>query len=98
MKPIGNKINVSRRPVLKLRLFVFQLVALTAVCLMMSSSELSRWRKLSETHINSKGVSLVRTIEPHALRFIEEDDQNGLKKLAESLTSSEIPHNDVISV
>jgi len=93
-----SKMNVSRRPVLKLRLFVFQIVVLTAICLMMSTSELNRWRRLSETHINSKGVSLVRTIEPHVMRFIEENDLAGLKKLAQSLTSSEIPHNDVISV
>jgi len=92
------KVNVSRRPVLKLRLFVFQIVVLTAICLMMSTSELNRWRKLSETHINSKGVSLVRTIEPHVMRFIEENNLPGLKSLAQSLTSSTIPHNDVISV
>jgi len=93
-----SKINVSRRPILKLRLFVFQLVALAAICLMMSSSELNRWRRLSENHINNKGVTLVRTIEPHVLRFMELDDAKGLKLLAQSLTSPEIPHNDVISV
>ncbi len=92
------KVNISRRPVLKLRLFIFQLVAITVICLMMSTSELNRWRRLSETHINSKGVSLVRTIEPHVMRFIDEDNLAGLKGLAQSLTSSTIPHNDVISV
>ncbi|MBU1105864.1 MAG: GAF domain-containing protein [Candidatus Riflebacteria bacterium] len=98
MTPTSNKQKLSRRPVFKLRLFVFQLIMLTAICLMMSSSELTRWRRLSETHINSKGLCLVRTIEPHVLRFMDENDLGGLKKLAHSLTSSEIPNNDVISV
>lgn len=98
MSQIKNKLNFSRRPVLKLRLFVFQLIMLTTVCLMMSTSELNRWRRLSETHIESKGVSLVQTIEPLVMRYMEENNLEGLKKLAQSLTSPKIPHNDVISV
>lgn len=98
MSQTTSKANFSRRPVLKLRLFVFQIIALAVVCLMMSSGELNRWRRLSETHINSKGVSLVRTIEPHVMRYMAENDLTGLKHLAQSLTSQTIPNNDVISV
>lgn len=90
--------SITRRPVLKLRIFMFQLLLLGIVVFFMAGTELARWRELSESYINTKGLTLVRTVEPHAHRYMQENDKSGLEKLALSLTSLEIPNNDVISV
>ncbi len=93
-----NKINASRKPVIRLKFFALQIMVLAIVILLMISSDLDRWRNLSESHISSKGITLARTIEPHAVELMAANDFEGLKRMAVSLTSSEIPQNDVISV
>ncbi|GAB4270325.1 MAG: hypothetical protein Kow0029_06970 [Candidatus Rifleibacteriota bacterium] len=86
------------RSVLKFKIFILQAVLVTLAIFLMGWSELARWRELSENYINKKGLVLVKTIEPHTLNYIENDNKAGLEKLAKSLTSREIPDNDVISV
>jgi hypothetical protein len=80
------------------RIFMFQILLLALISVLMTTAELGRWRRLSETHINTKGLTLVRTIEQHAVRLIGLNDNDGLKEMASALTSPEIPDNDVISV
>ncbi|MDN5280653.1 MAG: hypothetical protein PWR01_4618 [Clostridiales bacterium] len=86
------------RSVLKFKLFALQFLLIAAVVVVMGWSELSRWRNLSESYINKKGMTLVKTIEPHTLNYIETDNIAGLERLARSLTSRDIPDNDVLSV
>lgn len=81
-----------------MRIFLFQILLIALIAMLMTSAELGRWRSLSETHINTKGLTLVRTIEPHALRLMTNNDLEGLEAMARSLTSVAIPDNDVISV
>ena len=82
----------------RFRLFLLQLIALVVLILCMSWFDLGRWRDLSRSYIEKKGVTLAKTIEGHALTLIENNDIEGLNKLAKSLTSGLIPENDVISV
>lgn len=91
-------VKTEPRPIVKLRIFALLLVLFSIVILSMSYSELTRWRELSENYINRKGLTLVKTIEPHTLSYIETDNIQGLERLAHTLTSPEIPENDVISV
>lgn len=86
------------RSVLKFKIFAIQIIVLSVVIIFMSWSELNRWRELSENYIHKKGLTLVKTVEPHTLSYIENDNLVGLGKLAKALTSLEIPDNDVISV
>ncbi|NCB37742.1 MAG: GAF domain-containing protein [Erysipelotrichia bacterium] len=92
------KTQHAYRPLFKMRLFVFQILLLSIIVFSMAGLELGRWRDLSESHIKTKGLMLVRTIEQHVSRFIKDNDLAGLNKLANSLTSVEIPDNDIISV
>ncbi|MGM0601036.1 MAG: GAF domain-containing protein [Candidatus Rifleibacteriota bacterium] len=84
--------------VLKFKIFILQMVILTLLVGIVSWNELSRWRHLSENYINKKGLTLVKTIEPLAFNFIEKDNLAGLEKMADALTSVDIPANDVLSV
>jgi HD-GYP domain-containing protein (c-di-GMP phosphodiesterase class II)/HAMP domain-containing protein len=86
------------KTVVRLKIFATLLILFASLITAMTYSEISRWRSLSENYINRKGLTLVKTIEPHTLNFIETENIKGLEKLARSITSPEIPDNDVISV
>ncbi|GEM_PF-7097006 len=90
--------RAETRPIFKFKIFGMLLLLFSMFIVGMSYSEISRWRQLSESYINRKGLTLVKTVEPHALNFIESENNKGLQKLTHSLTSTEIPENDVISV
>ncbi|MEW6712447.1 MAG: hypothetical protein AB1403_21705, partial [Candidatus Riflebacteria bacterium] len=103
MNQINNQIiepaaRAETRPILKFKIFGLLLLLFSLFIIGMSYSEINRWRQLSESYINRKGLTLVKTVEPHALDYIESENIKGLQKLAHSLTSTEIPENDVISV
>lgn len=83
---------------IRLRLFSFQLLLIAFLTFLLSQAEITRWRNLSEDYLSRKSITMAKAIEPHALHYIENDDIVGLQKLAVALTSSEIPHNDIISV
>lgn len=89
---------LTRKPAIKMRIFAFQMLLIALTTMLMTSAELSRWRELSETHINSKGLTLAHTIEPHAQRLLNNNDKPALKAMTNALTSAKIPNNDVISV
>ncbi|MDD3147271.1 MAG: GAF domain-containing protein [Candidatus Riflebacteria bacterium] len=89
---------ISRRPALKLRLFAMQALVLSIVIFFMAGSELARWRELSETHVSTRGMTLVHAVEPHVLKYIHEKDLAGLESMVKSLTSPEIPNNDLVTV
>jgi len=88
--------QTSKRPALKLFVFALQIIVLIIVIFFMASSELGRWRELSEVHVNTRGMTLVRAVEPHVVRYINANDAAGLESMVKSLTSSEIPNNDLV--
>ncbi|HPT46887.1 MAG TPA: hypothetical protein PLM07_13435, partial [Candidatus Rifleibacterium sp.] len=66
--------QTSKRPALKLFVFALQIIVLIIVIFFMASSELGRWRELSEVHVNTRGMTLVRAVEPHVVRYINAND------------------------
>lgn len=99
MNPTENPNNRGQiRPLMRIKLFAILLVFFSSIILLAAYSELTRWRELSENYINRKGLTLVKTIEPHTLDMIEADNLAALERLARTLTSPEIPENDVIAV
>jgi putative nucleotidyltransferase with HDIG domain len=101
MKPVEQsqlKPNHVSSSLLKLKLFFLLFFIFAIGVAAMSWSEIMRWRLLSETYIHKKALTLVKTIEPHTLNFIENHNHRGLEKLTKSLTSAAIPDNDVLSV
>ncbi len=93
-----NKAPISRKPVLKFMFFAAQLIALSTIICFMAASEMSRWRDLSEKHVTTRGMTLVRAMEPHVVRYIDSKDLAGLENMVKALTSSEIPDNDLMAV
>lgn len=88
----------ARRPVFAIRLFLLQILLLAIAIVFMASQELHRWRELSENHITTRAITMVRAVEPHVVKFIMQNDREGLDRMIRSLTSEEIPNNDLISV
>lgn len=86
------------KPLMNLKVFSLMLILSIVICGIYTWGELKRWRDLSESYANKKGVMLAKTIEPLILEYLEKDDKSGLKKMADALTSGIIPNNDVISV
>ena len=87
-----NKLSVKNKVFLLSSLLTIALVTLTTI------TELKRWKSLSESYIDSKGITLVRTISPLIKNYIENNDTVKITKLAKALTSLEIQNNDIISV
>ncbi len=96
----SNSISTPATQAMSLKSKVFFLTSLLAVVLvcLITASELSRWKELSRSYIESKGMTLVRTISPLIREFIGNNDIPRITRLAKSLTSREIYNNDVISV
>lgn len=96
----SNSINSPAAQAMSLKSKVFFLTSLLTVVLvcLITASELSRWKELSRSYIESKGMTLVRTISPLIREFIGNNDIPRITRLAKSLTSREIYNNDVISV
>ena len=61
-------------------------------------SELSRWKTLSRNYTNGKGITIVQTISPLIVDYLNSNDVSKVSKLAKSLTSQEVLNNDIISV
>ena len=87
-----------RRPVFKIKLFSMLLLLLAIVVFLMAGSDLARWRELSEVHVSARGMTLVKAVEPHVVRYISENDHAGLENMVKAMTSETIPNNDLISV
>lgn len=92
------KLLFKHENLVRLRLFCFQLILIAILTFLLTQAEITRWRNLSEDYLSRKSITMAKAIEPHALHYIENRDIAGLQKLAGALTSSEIPHNDIISV
>lgn len=60
----------TRRPVFKIKLFSMQVLLLAIVVFLMAGSDLARWRELSEVHVSARGMTLVKAVEPHVVRYI----------------------------
>ena len=61
-------------------------------------SELSRWKTLSRNYTNGKGITIVQTISPLIVDYLNSNDISKISKLAKSLTSQEVLNNDIIAV
>lgn len=83
---------------LKKKVFILSLLLTLLLVTIFTWSELNRWRELNRSYTESKGITLVRTISPLVLDYINSDDKNKLTKLVKSITSLEIKDNDIISV
>ena len=85
---------------LSLKNKVFLLTSLLTILLVFifTWSELRRWKELNRSYTAGKGNTLVRTISPLILDYINNNDSNSLAKLAKSITSSKIEANDIISI
>ncbi|HOI91231.1 MAG TPA: GAF domain-containing protein [Candidatus Rifleibacterium sp.] len=97
-KEIPATATASRRPIFKIRLFTMQILLLAIVTFLMAGSDLARWRELSEVHVSARGMTLVKAVEPHVIRYISENDHAGLENMVRSMTSEAIPNNDLVSV
>ena len=83
---------------LKNKVLILSLLLTFLLVAIFTWSELSRWKELNRSYTESKGITLVRTISPLVLDYINSDDKNKLTKLVKSITSLEIRDNDIISV
>lgn len=96
----NNNISFPTTQTMSLKSKVFFLTSMLTIILvvLITASELSRWKELSRSYIESKGITLVRTISPLIREFIGNNDIPRITRLAKALTSREIYNNDIISV
>ena len=83
---------------LKNKIFALSSLLTIIIVSIITISEVGRWKELSKTYIEGKGITLVRTISPLILDYINANDTNNISKLLKSLTSQEIINNDIISI
>ena len=92
--------NANTEHSMSLRNKVFFLGSLLTFILVVifTWSELSRWKTLSRNYTNGKGITIVQTISPLIVDYLNSNDVSKVSKLAKSLTSQEVLNNDIISV
>lgn len=96
----NNVYNASIAHSLSLKNKIFLLATLLTFLIVtaLTWAELSRWKTLSRNYTNGKGITIVRTISPLIVDYLNANDIGKITKLAKSLTSQEVINNDIISV
>lgn len=90
----------NRAKYMPLRTKVFALSSLLTIIVIsiITISEISEWKELSRNYIESKGITLVKTISPLISDYINTNDTNRISKILKSLVSNDIMSNDIISI
>ena len=90
--------STARSMSLKNKIFLLAFLLTFFVVTSLTWAELSRWKTLSRSYTNGKGITIVRTISPLIVDYINSNDIGKITKLVKSLTSQEVINNDIISV
>ncbi len=83
---------------LKNKVFLLASILTFILVVIFTWTELTRWKTLSRNYTNGKGITIVRTISPLIVDYLNSNDTAKITKLAKSLTSQEVLNNDIISV
>ena len=94
----NNQSNIFYDMSLRNKVFSLTLILSFIIVIIFTYFELSRWKKLSSNYTEEKGSTLVRTISPLILDYINAEDKEKITQLVKSLTTQEVSNNDIISV
>ncbi len=83
---------------LKNKIFLLSSLLTFILVTIFTWSELTRWKTLSRNYTEGKGSTIVRTISPLIIDYLNSNDTARITKLAKSLTTQEILNNDIIAV
>jgi len=83
---------------LRFKIFFFHLVMVFLLMVVMTLVELRRLQEGEEAQRELKSQTIAKSLESVLLRMIVERDTASLGSIAKTITSSEIPGNDILSV